>query len=112
MWLEMRRTVWHARMVEVAGFVVQHADALHDGDRATVVGNRKRNDLGKLEVAEAEAQQRRGRFGSIALAPMLRRKAPTDFGRFVGMTGGMITGDNPAKPIVSPVSTSSSAAKP
>ncbi len=78
-------------MLEVLGGITPHPEALHHGPGARVRRHGDRYDLVERELAEGVVEAGAGRFGDIALAPVLARKAPADFdgGREVGLEGAV-----------------------
>src|SRR3982751_6429442 len=67
------------RMLERAGLVFLHAEALHYRSRAPVARHGEGNDRVEAELVEAEAQCGACTFGCEPLAPVGPRESPADF---------------------------------
>lgn len=64
-------------MVEIVGWIVNHADLLHDAARCVVLRHGERHDFTEAQPAECVARDGLGALGGEARAPMLSRKPPT-----------------------------------
>src|SRR5438270_7661375 len=69
----------NVRMLERAGLVFLHAEALHHRSRAPVARDREGHDLDEAELLEAETQRGARAFGGESLAPVGPREPPADF---------------------------------
>src|SRR5436853_4436313 len=67
------------RMLECAGLVFLHAEALHYRSRAPVARHGEGNDRGEAELLEAKPQRRACAFRGEPLAPVGPREPPADF---------------------------------
>src|SRR5690606_34420307 len=76
--LQVRVTVRHAGMVEVACGIASHSEAFHDGCRANVAAYGEGDDLLLAESLESEGEPGAGSLGGIALAPEIRCQPPAD----------------------------------
>ena len=68
----------HARMIEIVGRIVRHADPAHDRPRAHVRGRRERDQLLGAQCAERVGCARERGLGRVALPPVLGREPPAD----------------------------------
>ena len=66
----------HVWMVEVARWIVLHADPLHDPTRRYVARHCKGDDLRQVKWAKPVGERRPGRFRGVAAASVLPREAP------------------------------------
>src|SRR4029079_5694351 len=70
------RVIW---MVEVAGGIVSHAEALHHAAGAVGIRHGEGDSVAQAQPFEAKLQRRCGCLARIAMTPRVKRNPPADF---------------------------------